>query len=72
MGNVPGKVLNPVGCGDSMVAGFVKSYSKLTTINMFEYLACLRKCNSLLSGSSLINMTIDKMLESRTTKIRKG
>ena len=34
MGNVPGKVLNPVGCGDSMVAGFVAGYSKLTTINM--------------------------------------
>ena len=28
MGNVPGKVINPVGCGDSMVAGFVAGYTK--------------------------------------------
>lgn len=28
MGNVPSKVINPVGCGDSMVAGFVAGYTK--------------------------------------------
>lgn len=41
MGNVPGKVINPVGCGDSMVAGFVAGYSKLTITNMHLSLARL-------------------------------
>lgn len=28
MGNVPGKIISSVGCGDSMVAGFIAGYSK--------------------------------------------
>lgn len=28
MGNVPGKIISSVGCGDSMVAGFVAGYAK--------------------------------------------
>lgn len=34
IGIIPGKPLNSVGCGDSMVAGFVAGYMDKRTIHM--------------------------------------
>ena len=68
MGNVPGKVLNPVGCGDSMVAGFVAGYSKT---HDYKYALKLGSAcgNATAFCPGLADKdTIDKMLESEYLK----
>ena len=68
MGNVPGKVLNPVGCGDSMVAGFVAGYSKT-----HDYKYALKLGSACGNATAFCpglaeKDTIDKMLESEYLK----
>ncbi len=68
MGNVPGKVLNPVGCGDSMVAGFVAGYSKT-----HDYQYALRLGSACGNATAFCpgladKDTIDKMLSSEYLK----
>lgn len=68
MGNVAGKVINPVGCGDSMVAGFVAGYTKS---NDYHYALKLGSAcgNATAFCSGLADRgTIDKMLESEYLK----
>lgn len=68
MGNVAGKVINPVGCGDSMVAGFVAGFTKS---NDYHYALKLGSAcgNATAFCSGLADRgTIDKMLESEYLK----
>ncbi len=68
MGNVAGKVINPVGCGDSMVAGFIAGYAKS---NDYYYALKLGSAcgNATAFCSGLADRgTIDKMLESEYLK----
>lgn len=68
MGNVAGKVINPVGCGDSMVAGFIAGYTKS---NDYHYALKLGSAcgNATAFCSGLADRgTIDKMLESEYLK----
>lgn len=68
MGNVAGKVISPVGCGDSMVAGFVAGYTKS---NDYHYALKLGSAcgNATAFCSGLADRgTIDKMLESEYLK----
>ena len=68
MGNVAGKVINPVGCGDSMVDGFVAGYTKS---NDYHYALKLGSAcgNATAFCSGLADRgTIDKMLESEYLK----
>lgn len=68
MGNVAGKVINPVGCGDSMVAGFIAGYTKS---NDYYYALKLGSAcgNATAFCSGLADRgTIDKMLESEYLK----
>lgn len=64
MGNVPGKIISSVGCGDSMVAGFVAGYAKEK-----DYAYALKlgsACGNATAFSSGLatKNEIDKMLQS--------
>ena len=64
MGNVPGKIISSVGCGDSMVAGFVAGYVKEK-----DYAYALKlgsACGNATAFSSGLatKNEIDKMLQS--------
>lgn len=64
MGNVPGKIISSVGCGDSMVAGFVAGYAKKK-----DYAYALKlgsACGNATAFSSGLatKNEIDKMLQS--------
>lgn len=68
MGNVPGKILNSVGCGDSMVAGFVAGYARQK-----DYYYALRLGSACGNATAFCYgladvQTIDKMLESEYLK----
>lgn len=68
MGNVPGKVLNPVGCGDSMVAGFVAGYSKTHDYHYALKLGSACGNATAFCPGLADKETIDKMLESEYLK----
>ena len=68
MGNVPGKVVSSVGCGDSMVAGFVAGYAQKK-----DYAWALKlgsACGNATAFSSGLaqKAEIDKMLEDEHLK----
>lgn len=68
MGNVPGKIVSSVGCGDSMVAGFVAGYAKE---NDYAYALKLGSAcgNATAFSSGLATKNeIDKMLQSEYLK----
>lgn len=68
MGNVPGKPVNSVGCGDSMVAGFVAGYAREK-----DYYYALKLGSACGNATAFCEgladkKTIDKMLESEYLK----
>lgn len=65
MGNVPGKAVNPVGCGDSMVAGFVAGYSNGGDYYLAFRLGCACGNATAFCEGLADRKTIDQMLESK-------
>ncbi len=68
MGNVPGKIISSVGCGDSMVAGFIAGYCKTK-----DYAYALKlgsACGNATAFSSNLatKEEIEKMLQSEELK----
>lgn len=68
MGNVPGKIVSSVGCGDSMVAGFIAGYCET---NNYEYALKLGSaCGNATAFSSNLatKEEIEKMLQNEKLK----
>lgn len=71
VGNVPGKIAGSVGCGDSMVAGFLAGYSHSSDYE--EALKMGAACGNATAFSSSLAQKdeIEKMLENQFIKIKK-
>lgn len=68
MGNVPGKIISSVGCGDSMVAGFLAGYSQTQDYSYALKLGSACGNATAFSGGLATKTEINKMMKSEYLK----